>query len=174
MNMLIIHQGALGDFILSLPSIGAFRHAYPGSSIEIWGYTDILRLVEGRFYADAIASGNRPGIWNLYSESASAPDALLERIRRFDRAVLFGGELLRTVADNLLRHGTRTVCRISSFPEEGQEMHVIDHQLLQLSRLGIQAAGAVPVLFPAEEDRRRARKGGLGRSRARQILQKRK
>jgi ADP-heptose:LPS heptosyltransferase len=157
MNILIIHQGALGDFILSLPAIGAFRHAYPGSSIEIWGYTDILRLVEGRFYADAIASINRPGMSNLYSESASAPDALLERIRCFDLVVLFGGELLRTFADNLLKHGARTVCRISTFPEEGGETHVIDHQLLQLSKLGIQAAGAVPVLFPAEEDRRRAR-----------------
>ena len=157
MNILIIHQGALGDFILSLPAIGAFRHAYPGSTIEIWGYTDILRLVEGRFYADAITSINQPGMSNLYSESVSAPDALLERIRHFDLVVLFGGELLRTFADNLLRHGIRTVRRISSFPEEGGEMHVIDHQLLQLSKLGIQTPGAVPVLFPAEEDRRCAR-----------------
>ena len=136
MNILIIHQGALGDFILSLPAIGAFRHAYPGSSIEIWGYTDILRLVEGRFYADAIASINQQGMSNLYSESASAPDALLERIRCFDLAVLFGGELLRIFADNLLRHGIRTVCRISSFPEEGGETHVIDHQLAATVQAG--------------------------------------
>ena len=85
MHILIIHQGALGDFILSLPAIGAFRHAYPGSTIEIWGYTAILRLVEGRFYADAIASINRPGMSNLYSESASAPDALLNKAREKTR-----------------------------------------------------------------------------------------
>ncbi len=158
MNILIIHQGALGDFILSLPAIGAFRHAYPGSTIEIWGYTDILRLVEGRFYADTIASINQLGMSNLYRERASVPDVLIERFRRFDLVVLFGGELHRTFADNLRTHGVSVLHRISTFPAEGGTTHVIDHQLSQLSGLDIPSAGTVPVLFPLDEDRRSARK----------------
>jgi ADP-heptose:LPS heptosyltransferase len=156
MNILIIHQGALGDFILSLPAIGAIRNSHPGSAIEIWGYPDILRLVEGRFYADAIASIHQEGMSHLYRGQASAPDRLMERFRSFDLVVLFGGELQGTVAENLRRHGVRSVYRISSFPGDDGSTHVIDHQLAQLSTLGVQSAGSVPVLFPDREDERYA------------------
>lgn len=156
MNILIIHQGALGDFILSLPAIGAIRHSHPGSSIEIWGYTGILRLVERRFYADAVASIHREGMAHLYREHASAPDALLEQFRRFDLVVLFGGEQHGTFIHNLHQHGIRAAYRISTFPEAGGDTHVIDHQLSQLSSLGIQTAGTLPALFPGREDERYA------------------
>ena len=157
MNILIIHQGALGDFIVSLPAIAAVRRSHPGSSVEIWGYPDILRLVEGRFYADAIDSINQEGMSRLYSEQASAPEALVARIRRFDPVILFGGDLQGTFADNLRKHGIRDVYRISSFPKEDGITHVIDHQLSQLSEMGIPAAGGVPELFPSREDEQHAR-----------------
>lgn len=158
MNILIIHQGALGDFILSLPAIAALRHGHSGSFIELWGYPDILRLVEWRFYADAIASINRAGISQLYSERAAAPDGLIGRIKTFDLAVLFGGELQETFAANLRRHGVRDVYRISTFPAEGGRTHVIDHQLSQLSDMGIPAAGGMPEIFPGPEDERYAQR----------------
>jgi len=157
MHILIIHQGALGDFILSLPVIGAIRHSHPGSSIEIWGYPYILRLVEGRFYADAIASINQEGMSRLYSEQAAAPEGLVSRIRRFDLVILFGGELQGPFADNLRKYGVRTVYRISTFPGERGTIHVIDHQLSQLLEMGIPAAGDMPELFPSREDEQRAR-----------------
>jgi ADP-heptose:LPS heptosyltransferase len=158
MNILIIHQGALGDFILSLPAIGAIRHSHPGSAVEIWGYPDILRLVEGRFYADAIASIHQEGMSQLYSRQASAPDKLRKRLRTFDLVVLFGGELQETFAENLRGHGVRAVYRISTFPGGGGTTHVIDHQLSQLSEMEIPAAGDVPEIFPGTEDERYAQR----------------
>lgn len=158
MNILIIHQGALGDFIVSLPAIGAIRHSHPGSSIEIWGYTEILRLVERRFYADAVASIHREGMAHLYREHASAADAVIEQFRRFDLVVLFGGEQHGIFIHNLYQHGIRAAYRISTFPEAGGYTHVIDHQLSQLSGLGIQTAVTIPVLFPDREDERCAQR----------------
>ncbi len=157
MNILIIHQGALGDFILSLPAIAAIRRSHPGSVVEIWGYPDILRLVEGRFYADAIASINQEGMSRLYSEQGAAPDGLMSRLRRFDLLILFGGELQDIFADNSRKHGVRAVYRISTFPGDGGTTHVIDHQLAQLSEMGIPAAGDMPELFPSREDEQHAR-----------------
>jgi ADP-heptose:LPS heptosyltransferase len=157
MKILIIHQGALGDFIVSLPAIAAVRQSHPGSSVEIWGYPDILRLVEGRFYADAIDSIHQEGMSRLYSEQAAAPDGLVSRIRRFDLVILFGGELQDTFTKNLRRHGVRAVYRISTFPGERGTIHVIDNQLSQLLEGGIPAAGKVPELFPSREDEQRAR-----------------
>jgi ADP-heptose:LPS heptosyltransferase len=157
MHILIIHQGALGDFIVSLPTIAAIRRSHPGSDVEIWGYPYILRLVEGRFYADAIASINQEGMSRLYSEQAAAPDGLVSRIRKFDLVILFGGELQSAFADNLRKHGVRDVYRIRSFPTEDGITHVINHQLAQLSELGIPAPGDIPELFPSREDEQHAR-----------------
>jgi ADP-heptose:LPS heptosyltransferase len=156
MNILIIHQGALGDFILSLPAIAAIRNSHPGSFIEMWGYPYILRLTERRFYADAIASISQEGMSQLYSEQAAAPEGLVERFRRFDLVILFGGELQGTFADNIRKHGGGAVYRISSFPKEADITHVSDHQLSQLSGMGIPAAGDIPQLFPGREDEQHA------------------
>ena len=156
MRILIIHQGALGDFILSLPAIRSFRQTYPDSSIEIWGYPGILKLVEGRFYADTIASINQEGMPQLYSEHGTVPERLIEQFKRFDLIVLFGGEQHNTFVGNLHLHGVRAIYRISTFPKAGGNTHVIDHQLSQLSRLGLHTACSVPMLFPSGEDSRRA------------------
>ena len=72
-QILIIHQGALGDFILSLPAIGAFRFHYPHATITIWGHPEILRLAHNRFYADTIASLEQPGLALFYSEQDLPP-----------------------------------------------------------------------------------------------------
>lgn len=156
MNILIIHQGALGDFIVSLPAIRSVRETHPDSSIEIWGYPHILTLVEKRYYADRIASIHQEGLALLYSHRLTAPPALTERLRHFDLIVLFGGEAHNIFLANLHRQGITCTCRISSFPQEGGNTHVIDHQLEQISRLGMHRACAVPVLFPSEEDCSRA------------------
>ncbi|MEY5016502.1 MAG: hypothetical protein RIS92_2860, partial [Verrucomicrobiota bacterium] len=50
-SILVIRGGALGDFILTLPAIGALRRAFPESRLEILGYPRIAGLVAGRFYA---------------------------------------------------------------------------------------------------------------------------
>ena len=52
-RILVIRGGAIGDFILTLPAIKLLRDQFPQAHIEILGYTPIIVLAEGRFYADA-------------------------------------------------------------------------------------------------------------------------
>src|SRR4030042_5854181 len=49
-SILVIHQGALGDFILALPALETLRKAFPHAKSVIMGYPRILDLVERRFY----------------------------------------------------------------------------------------------------------------------------
>ena len=88
-RILIIHQGAIGDFILSLPAIGSFKHNYPDASIEIWGHPHILKLVEKRFYADAIGSVNRREMAQCYNENAVLDAGLMGQFRQFDFIIIF-------------------------------------------------------------------------------------
>src|SRR5512135_2059255 len=55
-RILVVRGGAIGDFILTLPAIGALRDRWPDAHLEILGYPHILELANGRYYADAIRS----------------------------------------------------------------------------------------------------------------------
>jgi ADP-heptose:LPS heptosyltransferase len=68
-SVLIIHQGALGDFILALPTLGTLRQAFPRAHTVIMGFPRILELVEKRFYADEIISVDQRIASFLFGES---------------------------------------------------------------------------------------------------------
>ncbi len=55
-RILVIRGGAIGDFILTLPTIKVLRDANPNSHIEILGYKQIAALAENRFYAQRVRS----------------------------------------------------------------------------------------------------------------------
>jgi ADP-heptose:LPS heptosyltransferase len=154
-RILIIHQGALGDFILSLPAISAFRYHYPDASIEIWGHLEILRSVDKSVYADTIYSIDRERIASLFTHDNLVPASVIERFSYFDLIFIFGGEKQTTFVHNLKKRGIRTVYRIDPFPPDGSNTHVIDHQASQLSPLGLKVPLSTPTLFPPEEDGKR-------------------
>jgi ADP-heptose:LPS heptosyltransferase len=151
-RILILHQGAIGDFILSLPAIGTFRHYYPYATIEIWGYPDILRLVEKRFYADGIASVERKEIAQLYNEDGVLDSPLVEQLRDFDLIVVFGQEGQRTLVDNLKKIKVDAMLWIRTFPPDGEDIHMIDYQLFQLGQMGYSPTEKIPRLFLLDDD----------------------
>jgi ADP-heptose:LPS heptosyltransferase len=154
-RILIIHQGALGDCILSLPAIRAFRHHYPDASIEIWGYPEILRLVDRSVYADTIYSIDRVRIASLFTPDMPVPASVIERLRCFDLICVFGGVWQTTFVHNLKKIGVKKVYRIDPFPPDGSHTHVINHQASQLPSLGLKVPLSTPTLFPPEDDGKR-------------------
>jgi heptosyltransferase III len=54
-KILVLHPGALGDLILSLPALGALRRRFPHAEITLAGNLDYLRVVS-HGYADCLAS----------------------------------------------------------------------------------------------------------------------
>ena len=156
MRILIIHQGAIGDLILSLPAISSFKYNYPDASIEIWGYQNILKLVEKRFYADKISSSDQKGMAQFYSESIVFDNQLVERLKQFDLIIIFGREGSKTLLHNLKKIKIKEVYFIDTFPQHDEDVHIIDYQRTQLSRLGFKVDDKVPKLFPDKEDGKRA------------------
>lgn len=150
-RILIIHQGALGDFILSLPAMSALRYSHPHTTIEIWGHLEILRLVDKSPYADAVYSIERERIAPLYTSDNPVPAGVMERFRQFDLIFIFGGEQHKTFVHNLKKGGIENVHRIDPFPPPGSTTHVIDHQASQLTPLGLNVPLSRPALFPHQE-----------------------
>ena len=154
-HILIIHQGAIGDFILSLPAIGSFRHNYPDASIEIWGYPHILKLVEKRFYVGAIGSIDRKEMAQCYNENAVLDAKLVEQFKQFDLVVIFG-QRQETLLHNLKKNEIKEVYCINTFPQGKGNTHIIDYQLSQILRLGFKVSGKIPKLLPNEHDDKKA------------------
>jgi len=155
-KLLIIHQGAIGDLILSLPAFRAIKKAFPRRHMEVMGHASTLRLIQNRFYADGISSVTRASASSLYRDDGCIDRDMAGYIRRFDPVFVFGGPSQNSLLQNIKTISSAVIYRVKPFPEDAKT-HVVDHQLGILCSHGFAPAGpAVPVLFPGPEDRQEA------------------
>src|SRR4030066_102494 len=89
-STLVIHQGALGDFILALPCLRILRETFPKARSVIMGYPRILELVEKRFYAEEILSIDQRGVASFFVRDGSLDPGLSQFFGTFDLIVVFG------------------------------------------------------------------------------------
>ena len=155
-HILIIHQGALGDLIVSLPCFYAIRAAFPEAVIEVMGYPRHLSLLDKRFYADAVCSADRADMASLYSEQSPVHPGLSAYFEKFEKIYYFGGKAGKTVLRNMAELHGPELLHIKTFPENANR-HVIDYQLGQLHASGYDTSCTTPRIFLLDEDRKEAK-----------------
>jgi len=156
-SFLVIHQGALGDFILALPALETIRKAFPHAKSAIMGYPRILELVEKRFYAEDILSIDQKGMATFFVREGALDFRLSEFFKRFDLIVVFGKDGEGTVVGNLRRVCQGQIIPIDSSPPWDGEIHLTDHLLKQFTSFGLPAFDSNPRLHLNESDREWAR-----------------
>jgi len=156
-SILVIHQGALGDFILTLPSLETLRKAFPQAKLVILGYPRILELADQRFYAEKILSVDQKEMASLFARGRPLDPTLSQLFGQFDLIILFGRDEDGTVIKNLERVCQGKILHIHPFPSWGREIHLTDHLLRQFSRYGFLICGSTPRLYLKESDRDWAR-----------------
>lgn len=150
-SILVIHQGALGDFILALPSLANLRRAIPEAQTVIMGYLRILELVEERFYAKRILSVDQKGMASFFIKDGPLDRQLTQFFGSFDLIIVFGkeeGVLIR----NLRRVAKGEVLHINSIPKWDEGIHLTDHLLKQFRNFGISISEQNPRLYLNEVD----------------------
>ncbi|RMG54778.1 MAG: lipopolysaccharide heptosyltransferase family protein [Acidobacteria bacterium] len=152
-KILIIHTGAIGDFILALPAIGAVRRRFLPASIELLGIPHIGILAEQRFYVDRVASIDAYPLHRLFV--GELPAELARYVADFDLIISWFGADDETYRRTLERMPAQTIIARSR-PPDGCGIHVVDHLLSTLAPLGISDEDRVPRLFLTERDRQRA------------------
>ena len=157
-SILVIHQGALGDFILALPSLETIRKAFPHARSVIMGYPRILELVQERFYADDIFSVDQKGMASFFNREGSLDLTLSEFFKTFDLIVVFGKDAEGTIIGNLRRVCSGRILSINSFPPWDEKVHITDYLLKQFDQYGILASKSNPRLYLKKSDREWARK----------------
>jgi ADP-heptose:LPS heptosyltransferase len=152
-SVLVIHQGALGDFILALPALETLRKAFPRAKSVIMGYPRILELVEKRFYAEEILSVDQRGMATFFVREGPLDFTLSEFFKTFDLIVVFGKDGEGPVITNLKRVCQGRILQINSFPPLGGKVHLTDHLIKQFTEYGLPASGSIPRLHLTESDR---------------------
>ena len=151
-RILIIRGGAIGDFILTLPSLKALRDARPDAHIEILGYKHIAVLAENRFYAQAVRSIEYAGLSRFFAENSELPGELADYFSNFDLIVSYLYDPDRIFEKNLRRSGVENLsCGPAKILETaGQAARQLARPL---EDLGIKVRDLTETVFPSVDDR---------------------
>lgn len=152
-SMLIIHQGALGDFILTLPTLSALREAFPQAKTVMMGYPRILQLAAGRFYADEIVSVDQKGMATFFVREGILDRDLSQYFSGFDLLVVFGKDREGPLMKNLGRVCQGLILHINPLPRWDEGIHLTEYLLRQLANYRISPRDGIPRLHLRPEDR---------------------
>lgn len=144
-HILWMKGGALGDFIVGLPTLAALRQTWPHARIEAVGPARWLPLAGG--YADRLTPLEDRQWSGLYGEGRELP----ARLAHFDLAVILRPDPEGSLAENLARAGVARVLVRSPVPDGSG--HVVDHNRKILAPLGIESETVPRVLLPDRADR---------------------
>lgn len=145
-SILVIHQGALGDFILGLPALETLRKSLPHARTVIIGYPRILELADQRFYADEIISIDQGEMASFFVRGRPLDSTLSRLFSQFHLIVVFGKDEEGTLIGNLKRTSDGLILHIDPFPSGGERVHLTDHLLRQFSLHGFHISETNPRL----------------------------
>lgn len=165
--ILLIHQGALGDLILSLPALYALRVFSPQASWTMAGNPDTLSLLKDRFYVQKVVSIHGREWAALMDEDLNLPEPFQQFLASFDQAYLFAKHKPQAMIRGLNRAGLIKTIWLPSLPDEGQPFSLTARQKEILVSHHLPWAETDKTIFPSPEDLEEgrdylARLGGQG------------
>jgi len=149
-RILVVRGGAIGDFILTLPAVGALRERWPDAHIEILGYPHIIELAHQRHYADAIRSIEAGPMAGFFVPNGQFNESLVDYFRGFHVVLSYIFDPDHIFADNIRRCGAGQVIEASPRPSQ---LHAAEHYCKPLETLAIFVQQTVPRVFPNDVDR---------------------
>ena len=151
-RILVIRGGAIGDFILTLPSLKALREAYPDAHIEILGYKHIAALAENRFYAQAIRSIEYGPLASFFAKNSELPAELADYFASFDLIISYLYDPDGIFESNLHRCGVENLlCGPAKIIEKSS--HAARQLARPIEQLGITVADLAEEIFLSLDDR---------------------
>ncbi len=151
-RILVTRGGAIGDFILTLPTLKALREAYPQAHLEILGYKHIAVLAEHRFYAQAVRSIEYGPLSSFFAKNSELPTDLANHFASFDLVISYLYDPDGIFENNLRR------CGVENLIHGPAKVDDRDHAARQLARplkeLGLRASDFAPRIYPSTEDRK--------------------
>jgi heptosyltransferase-3 len=134
-QILIWHQGALGDLLLAGPALAALSRYYAGARITALGHPERWGLYSRSLPLDGVWDSGEARWVHLFSDG-DVPPAIRERLARFQLALVFSPHPQAILQARLHQAGIPAVRWLPSFPETGAEA-VATLQARHLAGLGL-------------------------------------
>jgi heptosyltransferase-3 len=151
-RILVIRGGAIGDFILTLPTLKVLREAYPRVHLEILGYKHIAVLADNRFYAQTIRSIEYGELASFFAKNSKLPAELANYFASFDLIITYLYDPDRIFENNLRR------CGVENLVHGPAKIDNREHAARQLARpleeLGLRPSGFAPRIYHSTESRK--------------------
>lgn len=152
-SLLIVNQGAIGDFILALPAVEAIHRALPRARLTFLANPATLEIIRARPYLETILDCRSSRWAPLYLAGGRVASASLGISLPVAGIFVFGRPSSQTLADNLAVILASPAHRIDPFPGSGLGLTVAEYQCQQLAALGVPAIPPPPtVIAPAAAD----------------------
>jgi ADP-heptose:LPS heptosyltransferase len=107
-KVLVIRGGALGDFLLTLPTIRLLKDGLPAATIEVLGYHPMVELATLTGAAHATRPLGHAGLAGFFVPGAKLDPGWSEYFAGFDVIFSFLPDADGHLKDNMLRAGVKT------------------------------------------------------------------
>jgi ADP-heptose:LPS heptosyltransferase len=152
MRILIIRRGAVGDTVITLPTLGILRTCYPDAYIEVIGNPDYWEIAHKRYYVDAVLKGDAKLTPELYSRGIEIGKGLSRYFSSFDLIIGYVSDPGGVLSENLRKTGAGRVVTRSPFPK-GDDIHAADYTALTLTEIKLEVNIPLsPKIYLSNED----------------------
>lgn len=152
MRILVIRRGAIGDVIVTLPTVEILRKNYPDAYMEVIGNPGYWEIAYKRGYIDAVSKGDTSLVPELYVRDRKLSKEASDYFSAFDLIIGYASDPEGIVADNLRKTGAKRVITCHPFPKE-DNLHAADYTALVLREIGLEVSPPlVPRIYLKEED----------------------
>jgi heptosyltransferase-3 len=152
-SLLIVNQGAVGDFILSLPAVEAIHNAFPRARLSFLANPSILEIIRARSYLGTVLDCRSSRWAPLYVERRRVASEFFGIFPPVAGIYVFGRPPSRVLAENLAASLAAPAHRVDPFPDPGLGLSVTEYQCRQLTALGVPTVPPpASVIAPAPED----------------------
>ena len=136
MRILLIRQGAIGDIIVTLPTLAILRGYYPNAYIEVIGNPIYWLVAHKRFYVDEVSSPEKRLKAGLYLKEGEIDKETTDYFSSFDLIIAYINDPEQIVTEKLKQFGARKVLSCPPFPT-GEGLHAVDYTAQVLRDLGL-------------------------------------
>lgn len=151
-RLVIVHQGALGDLILALPSLDGLARIIPKVRMDFWGRPELLALLATKSYLGRVLSCDGSELVPYFLDDSWNQTPVPAFLRDAAGLLIFGQERSRILADRLRQRLSYPVAWIRSFPDPTQRIAVGEFLVNQVRAAGWPIDFGLPMLEPPSED----------------------
>jgi heptosyltransferase III len=151
-KIVVIHQGALGDFLLTLPILEGLNRSNPSVRIDLWTKPEHIALLTERTYFGKDFPPNDSELVPFFHDELWREAKIPRFFCDAAATLVFGQPASQLLVDRLSRRLPCPVQWIQSFPPPELNQHVHDFLLDQVRRLGWTLQACLPELKPSQRE----------------------